>query len=97
MKKYTDTDWVIDGSHIISVNNDTQEINGTNETICDFNPETEYPTVHERNANESLENAKLICKAPKMHNAIEEVLELFDGNGVPNIEWIKNKLSESIS
>ena len=42
-------------------------------------------------------NAKLIVNAPKMYEAIHEVLELFDGNGVPNIEWIRNRLHDAIS
>ena len=32
----------------------------------------------------------------KLKEAINEVLELFDGNGVPNIEWVKNRLSEAV-
>jgi hypothetical protein len=91
---YSNGQWTIDGSQIVSVE---KVVNQTNETICDFNPNTEYPTVYERNINESFENAKLICKAPKMFEAIQEVLSLFDGNGIPNIEWIKNKLTDSIS
>jgi len=93
---YTKGNWTIDGSQIVSVENH-KEMDQSNETICDFNPETEYPTVHERSVKESFENAKLICKAPQMYEAIKEVLDLFDGNGVPNIEWIKNRLTESIS
>lgn len=87
--------WIIDGNHIVSI--EEENTDSIVETICDFNPETEYPTVHERSVKESFENAKLICKAPQMFEAIKEVLELFDGNGVPNIEFIKTRLTESIS
>lgn len=31
-----------------------------------------------------------------MKDAIKDVLELFYGNGVPNIEWIKNRLTKVI-
>ena len=91
---YTQGNWTIDGSQIVSVEN---EIKNSNETICDFNPETEYPTVHERSVKESFENAKLICKAPQMYEAIKEVLSLFDGNGTANIEWIKARLTDAVS
>jgi hypothetical protein len=43
-----------------------------------------------------MEDAKLIVLAPKMKEAITEVLEVLDGNGVPNIEWVKNRLLESV-
>jgi hypothetical protein len=33
----------------------------------------------------------------KLKEAINEVLEVLDGKGVPNTEWIKNRLSEAIS
>jgi hypothetical protein len=91
---YTQGNWTIDGSQIVSVEN---EIKNSNETICDFNPETEYPTVHERSVKESFENAKLICKAPQMYEAIKEVLSLFDGNGTANTEWIKARLTDAVS
>jgi hypothetical protein len=32
----------------------------------------------------------------KIKEAITEVLELLDGNGVPNTNWIKNRLSEAV-
>jgi hypothetical protein len=32
----------------------------------------------------------------KLKKAITEVLELLDGNGVPNTNWIKNCLSEAV-
>ena len=41
-----------------------------------------------------MNDAKLIIKAPKMQEAINEVLEVLDGNGAPNVEWIKNRLLE---
>ena len=43
-----------------------------------------------------MEDAKLIVLAPKMKEAINEVLEVLDGNGVPNMVWIKNRLLEAI-
>jgi hypothetical protein len=33
----------------------------------------------------------------KLKEAINEVLEVLDGKGVPNNEWIKNRLSEVVS
>jgi len=86
--------WIIDGTQIVSIYGEDSIF--SNETICDFNPDTEYPSVHERNSSESFENAKIICKAPQMHEAIKEILEEFDGIGVINIEWIKNKLTQAI-
>lgn len=92
---YTKGKWIIDGEHIVALEENS---NSNLLTICDFSPETEYSTVSsDRGIKESLENAKLICKAPEMFEAIKEVLELLDGNGVPNIEWIKNRLTESIN
>jgi len=41
-------------------------------------------------------DAKLIVAAPKMKEAINEVLEVLDGNGYPNIEWVKNRLLISL-
>jgi hypothetical protein len=32
----------------------------------------------------------------KLKEAINEVLEVLDGKGVPNNEWIKNRLSEAL-
>ena len=32
----------------------------------------------------------------KLKEAINEVLEVLDGKGVPNTEWIKNRLSEAV-
>ena len=42
------------------------------------------------------ELAEMLNKSAEMGKAIKEVLELFDGNGVPNIEWVKNRLSEAV-
>lgn len=33
----------------------------------------------------------------KLKEAINEVLEVIDGKGVPNNEWIKNRLSEALT
>jgi hypothetical protein len=44
-----------------------------------------------------LSDAKLIVSAPKMKEAIIEVLEVLNGKGSPNVEWIKNRLLESIA
>ena len=38
----------------------------------------------------------MLNKSAEMGKAIKEVLELFDGIGVPNIEWVKNRLSEAV-
>jgi len=43
-----------------------------------------------------LADAELIVTAPKMKDAITEVLEVLQGDGVPNNEWIKNRLLESL-
>ena len=42
------------------------------------------------------ELAEMLNKSSEMETAIKEVLELFDANGVPNIEWVKNRLSEAV-
>lgn len=42
------------------------------------------------------ELAEMLNKSVEMEKAIKEALELFDGNGVPNIEWVKNRLLESV-
>jgi hypothetical protein len=31
-----------------------------------------------------------------MEQAIKDVLDVMDGNGVPNIEWVKNRLLEAV-
>lgn len=43
-----------------------------------------------------LADAELIISAPKMKEAINEVLDVLNGGGVPNTEWIKNRLSEAV-
>ena len=46
---------------------------------------------------EALANAEIICKAPSMYEAINDILETInDGTGVVNIEWIKQRLKNSI-
>lgn len=42
------------------------------------------------------ELAEILNNSVEMEKVIKEVLELFDGNGVPNIDWIKNRLSEAV-
>lgn len=44
-----------------------------------------------------MEDAKTIVCAPKMKEAITEVLEVLNGKGVPNLEWVKNYLSNSLN
>lgn len=44
-----------------------------------------------------LADALLIESAPKMRDAITEVLEVLNGDGVPNLEWIKSRLGESLA
>jgi hypothetical protein len=44
------------------------------------------------------EKAEMIFLASKLKEAIDEVLEVLDGNGVPNIGWVKNcLLNQSIT
>jgi hypothetical protein len=42
-------------------------------------------------------NTDIICKAPQMYEAIKDVLDLFDGKGTANIEWIKARLADAVS
>ena len=42
------------------------------------------------------ELAEMLNKSVEMEKAIQEVLELLNGNGVPNIDWVKNRLSEAV-
>ena len=58
-----------------------------------FNLQCYDPNVE---TDEVEELAEKLNKSIEMETAIKEVLELFDGNGVPNIEWIKNRLSETV-
>lgn len=48
--------------------------------------------------NEAYANAKLICNAPLMYEAINNILETINegGTGIVNIEWIKNRLENSL-
>lgn len=38
------------------------------------------------------ELATKLNKSVEMEKAIQDVLELFDGNGAPNVKWVKNRL-----
>ena len=67
--KHTQGKWYIDGCHI------STGIEPTDETICDFRPSTEYPTVNERNANEAMANAKLIVEAPEMFELLNDLFD----------------------
>lgn len=58
--KGTKGQWFVDGEHI------TTGYDSLSETICDINPNTEYPSVHERSVLESKYNAQLIAHAPEM-------------------------------
>lgn len=58
-----------------------------------FNLQCYDPNVE---TEEVEELAEILNKSVEMEKAIKEVLELFDGNGVPNIEWVKNRLSEAV-
>ena len=42
------------------------------------------------------ELAEMLNKSVEMAKAINEVLEVLDGNGVPNIDWVKNRLYKAI-
>jgi hypothetical protein len=52
----------------------------------------EYDGLIETIATLRAEKAELILLVSKIKESIDEVLEVFDGNGVPNIEWVKNSL-----
>jgi len=54
-----------------------------------YDPKVEVEEVEEL--------AEMLNKSAEMTKAIKEVLELFDGNGVPNIEWVKNRLLEVVN
>ena len=41
-------------------------------------------------------DARLIVQAPKMLEAIMDSLEVLNGDGVPNINWVKNRLIEGV-
>ena len=43
-----------------------------------------------------MEDAKLIVNAQKMKDAIDEVLEVLHGPGIPNTDWIMNRLLKTI-
>jgi hypothetical protein len=42
------------------------------------------------------ELAEMLNKSATMEQTIKEVLDVMDGNGVPNIEWVKNRLWEAV-
>jgi hypothetical protein len=42
------------------------------------------------------ELAEMLNKFATMEEAIKEVLDIINGNGVPNIEWVKNRLLEAV-
>lgn len=90
---YTRKTWAIDGSHIVAVENN--DFNNS-ETICDFAPATEYPTVNERSNLESLNNALLIIKAPKMYEGILEILHEIEKPGIINEKWIQQQLEKLV-
>lgn len=75
-KKYTDGEWLIDGQHI------TTGFDPKDETICDINPVTEYPTIYSRDRLEATANAQLISQAPRMAEMLieqyKEALEEFE-------------------
>ena len=73
--KYTKGEWLIDGSQIVT------GFEPTDETICDINPNTEYPTVYQRNEDESFANAKLIASAPDMYETLRELLSCYEKDG----------------
>lgn len=58
-----------------------------------FNLQCYDPNVE---TEEVEELATKLNKSVEMEKAIQEVLELFDGNGVPNIEWVKTRLSDAV-
>lgn len=53
-----------------------------------YDPKVEVEEVEEL--------AEMLNRSVEMETAIKEVLELFDGSGLPNIEWVKNRLSETV-
>ena len=42
------------------------------------------------------EDAELIVRAPKMDEAIRDILETFEDSGVINVDWIRNRLLETL-
>lgn len=67
--KHTQGEWVIDGWHI------STGFNPNDETICDFNPNTEYPTVAERSFEEAKANQKIMVAAPELLEALTTLLK----------------------
>jgi len=65
---------------------------GENPTACSWITE-EGVILSSNDANYLLNYLK---QSEVLEEAIKEVLEVLDGNGVPNIDWVKNRLLESI-
>lgn len=85
-------------------NKGRQAIESTTEWLVEPNKEEDedgIPTqvisvLGAMGGNNPSADIELICMAPCMHSAINEVLEVLDGKGVPNMEWIRTRLLESI-
>jgi hypothetical protein len=65
----------------------------THKTVCDL---LGWRDDNGNRSDEVLATAQLICKAPKMFEAINEVLEVLESGGSPNMTWVKNRLAESV-
>lgn len=91
--KGTKVEWVVDGEHI------TTGYDNISETICDINPNTEYPSVHERSTIESKANAKLIAHAPEMlkkhYEEIEILEDIFKNNPIGDVAFKLRMIIES--
>ncbi len=55
-----------------------------------------FKEKYEDSTKELLTANNLNKSNDKYKQAIEDVLELLDGNGVPNLNWIKNRLEQSL-
>lgn len=58
-----------------------------------FNLQCHDPNVE---MEEVEELAEMPNKSSEMEQAIKDVLEVISGSGVPNLEWVKYRLSEAI-
>jgi hypothetical protein len=57
----------------------------------------EYISVSKESLEYIFLKEQLILKANEdLTDAIKEVLELLNGDGIPNLEWVKTRLGESI-